>query len=219
MIRVKLITKGFIGVFICLTLMFHSCRKNNSFEGVITYENEVISKVDSLSAEEILGEVSTKDILFIKDGFYKLISNSDFLHFMLWRSIDESVYFYHLSDSMVLWHSKTNKISEFQPNFKLKKNVDTILEYPCDELSFIAENGRITKYYFSSQFALEPKFYKNYTHLFKYDIMKLMKSVYLGLTIENDQIISKTRAIKIENIKLEDDIFKVPTNKKIKRSK
>jgi hypothetical protein len=71
-------------------------------------------------------------------------------------------------------------------------------------------------YYYSSMYSLDPEFCKNYTISKKYEIMKIMKSVYLRLEMEYDSLIVNIKAISIKKTQLENDVFNIPRHKILK---
>lgn len=202
--------------------ILESCGSINvkqNFEGVIYSEVTYTSKIESLSAEQIYGQAKSTDVTYIKDGFYKVNSSTDFMNFMLWRHLDTTLYFTHLSSPDTLWYDYTNSHPSEISEFNIIKNSDTILNYVCDALVVLDSKNRVFTYYYSSEFSLDPEYYKNASNSAKYEIMKLCKSVYLRLKMESSYGIVDTKATRINKVTLKDKTFDIPEYKVLKEVK
>lgn len=199
-------------LFIIL-LLLTSCaskRSAKNFEGVIYSTAFYSSKIDSLNATELFGQERSEDVLYIKDGYYKAISTTDFMSYSLWRYDDTLVYFLNAQSKDTLWTDRTDSHPGYISKYEIIKNADTILNYACDALIVENDYGHTLTYYYSTQLSLDPEYYVNVKNSAKYDILKLMKSVYLKLKIESNYGTMESVPTRIEQKKLDDKTFELP---------
>ncbi|WP_298903922.1 hypothetical protein [uncultured Psychroserpens sp.] len=191
---------------VCLmTLTMHA----QDFEGVITYKSEYPINKTALSNDELKKELGTDVTTYFKNGYYKELTNSRFISYQLFRHNDSMVYYKHNIKSDSLFYSKVNTDKKETFSYKIEKRTDTILGYICDKL--IVEGGYGTKtYYYTSELSLNPEYYKNFTIGNKYDIMKLMKAIYLKLEMTYDAISVRVVATEVKKQKLENSVFDIP---------
>jgi hypothetical protein len=185
------------------------------FEGVITYKSTYLDSDMDMSITELEEMYGTETKTFIKNGFYMEVSNTNFIGYQLWRHCDTAVYYRHKRTDDTLLMNYTNLRPGGDFTFKLENNADTILGYPCDLLTVKNDRGTI-KYYFSSEFSLDPEYYVNYSHSNKYEIVKLMESIYLRLSVSYEYMHVDLIAVDIERRDLPEKIFEVPENMIIK---
>ncbi|MFT6921687.1 MAG: hypothetical protein ACJA1C_000684 [Crocinitomicaceae bacterium] len=198
-----------------------SCTTNEekqNFEGILESKVTYTSKIDSLSATDLFGQSSAKDVTFIKDGFFKVTSSTDFMSMMLWRHLDTTLYYFNKSSGDTLWFDRTNSHPGSIVEHQIIRNADTILNYVCDALVMINDKDKVLTYYYSPELSLNPEFYLNATNSAKYEVMKLIKSVTLRIKIESSYGIVDSEAVKITHKKLDDKLFDLPTHSVLKKS-
>lgn len=183
---------------------------SQNFEGVIYSTTTYTSKIDTLSADEIFGQSESSEKMYIKDGFYKVNSSTDFMSLMLWRHIDTALYFFNKESEDTLWYDKTYSHPSGIQEYNIIKNVDTILGYPCDALIILDDKFKTITYYFSPELSLDPEFYKHCQNSSIYEVLKLIQSIKLRLVIESHYAIIDSRVQKVIRKKLPKNIFELP---------
>lgn len=185
---------------------------SQDFEGIIEYEINFMPKSTDYSIEFMEKELGKKATTYIKNGFYKELTNSKFMSYQLFRYDKDKIYYKHDISGDTLFFSSTIEKKPYKFEYKIEKKADTVLNIICDRLTYTDNYG--TKiYYYSSEYSLNPKYYKNFTINNKYEILKLMKSVYLKLVMEYDFFNIEIIATDIKRKKLENETFKIPEGK------
>lgn len=190
---------------------------SQNFEGILYGATTYTSKVDSLSAEDIFGQDFSLDETWIKDGYFKVNSSTDFMSIMLWRSVDTTLYWFTRSTGDTLWYDRTDSHPSHIEDYYFVQDADSVAGYNCDALVILRENGNILTYYYNPELTLEPEYYRNATNSAKYEILQLIKSPYLRLVIESDYGIIDTRTLKVEQKELPDELFDLPEYKLLKK--
>ncbi|MGB1294044.1 MAG: hypothetical protein ACPG6V_01090 [Flavobacteriales bacterium] len=180
-----------------------------NFEGVISYRSTYTSNMDGVTVEEMFGQKSSLDQTSIKDGFYLNKSTTGFMNYQLWRSIDTMEYFMNTSSKDTVWFNKTNSLPTHFDSTAFEANADTVAGYLCNKLTVFRGN-QIYSYYYHPDFTLDPKYYNQYLNIAKFEILKLMKSPYLKLTISSPKFGLDMEAVNIKIKHLPDSIFRIP---------
>ena len=183
---------------------------NRSFEGILESNVKYTSKIDSLTTEEIFGQSEETNVTYIKDGFYKVNSSTDFMSMMLWRHSDTTLYYFNKSSGDTLWYDRTNSHPSKIIEYKIIQNADTIVNFICNALVILDDKDKVLTYYYSPELALDPEFYINAPNSSQYEIKKLIKSVTLGMKIETSYGIMESEVVKLTHKKLEDKLFELP---------
>jgi hypothetical protein len=100
---------------------------------------------------------------------------------------------------------------------ELNKNVIEVLGYKCDELVLTCKSG-VQKYYFNSKFKIDAKLFENHKFGNLYEYMSKAKALPLKLVIENAQFSMESVAASIEEQKINDEIFVLPTGATLEKS-
>lgn len=190
-----------------------------NFEGVILGATTYESKIDSLSAEDLFGQSFSLDETYIKDGFFKVNSSTDFMSMMLWRSVDTTLYWFSKSTGDTLWYDKTYSHPATIEDYYFVEKADSVAGYLCDALVILKENGTISTYYYSPELSLDPEYYRYATNSAKDKVVALIKSVYLKLVIESDYGRIESKALQVKWKELPDEFFALPKYKTLLESK
>lgn len=178
------------------------------FEGIVEYEMHYIPTSDRYTTELMEEAFGKRTKTFFKDGFYKELTDSKFMSYQLFRYDKNKIYYKHTTNDDTLRYIST--ISTNKSNFKydLYTKSDTVLTIVCDKLVVRDDYGTKT-YYYSSDYSLNPEFYINFTISNKYEIVKLMKSIYLKLEMEYQDFVVEITAKEITRKKLKKKVFKL----------
>lgn len=208
-----------IHVLALLILIAFSEVTAQNFEGVIYGATTYSSKIDSVGAEDLFGERLSLDETYIKDGFFKVNSSTDFMSMMLWRSKDTALYWFNKSSGDTLWFDRTNSHpAQIRDHYFIEK-ADSVAGYLCDALVVSMDNGNMLTYYYSPELSLDPEYYRFTTNSAKFQIVQLMKSVYLKLVIESSYGIVVSKALEVEWRELPDSFFDLPEHSQLKELK
>ncbi len=193
-------------------------KNNQNFEGILESKVTYTSKLDGITAQEIFGKSEETDTTYIKDGFIKSNSNNDLISMRLWRYLDTMSYFFYRSSGDTLWFDRTDSYPYEIMESEIIQNADTILNYVCNALIIHNDRNQALTYYYAPELKLDPEYYVNFSNNSKYEIMKLIKSVYLGWKIESVSGIMEGRTIKLTHQKLDDKLFDIPKHKILKEN-
>ena len=199
-------------IIFIITLLIAGLSYAQDFEGVVHYKRTFTIIDNRISIDQLEKDYGKKSTVYIKNGYYKSIDDSDFMTMQLYRYTDQKMYFFN-KNTDTLFYLSTNFREKNKYEFHLKKQTDTILGVVCDRLE-VKINANLTYiYYFSSKYSLDPEFYKNYTLINKNEILNRMKSIYLKFTGISKDYILTSEAVKIELKKLDESIFDIPKHK------
>ena len=186
-----------------------------NFEGVVAYETTYVSKLEGVSADKIFGQKTSKDTTYFKEGFYLHKANTERMHYLLWRSVDTMQYFKNLASQDTVWFDKTDSHPSFIDSTRVEKNADTVAGYACDKL-IVYRGNQVYTYFYNPDFKLDPKHYIEYTNSARYEVIKIMKSPTLRLTISGPSTFMDMNAINVDIRSLPDSIFEIPNGTLIK---
>ncbi len=183
-----------------------------NFQGIVHYEASFIVHNNNLSVEYLEKQMGRDIITYFKDGFYKEVTESDFMCYQLFRHDQNRIYFKNKLDRDTLRFSAVLKeeVNEFK--YEVLENVDTILGNVCNVLIVEGMYGKV-RYYYSSNFPIDPIFYSKYTLNNKNKIVEIMKSIYLRLEMEYPEFTVTVEAKEIVEKRLRKREFKVPKHK------
>jgi hypothetical protein len=194
-----------------IATVFASCQQNNeeSFEGKVIYKNSYKSKISNVSDEQFTSMVGSRQEYFIKGGNYKSLSNGSSFEWQLFINKDNKLYTkLNNSRSPISQDVAINTDSVLKT--ELNEGVQTILGYKCDELILHCKSG-IQKFYFNSELSIDPKSFANHKFANWYEYLSRAKSLPLKSIIENQQFILESVAIEIKPMKLEEELFELPS--------
>lgn len=186
------------------------------FEGEIIYQNTYKSKIHSLTDEKFTSLMGSTQDYFIKDGWYKSISNGALLQWQIYVPTDNKTYTKMSNNEAALWtdagSNSDSVISEI-----LNKNVADILGYKCDELILNCKSGT-QKYYFNSKLAIDSKMYVNHKYGNWYSFVSKSNAVPLKMEIDNAQFTMTSIATQVKSQKLQNSVFQLPPGIAIEKS-
>ena len=182
---------------------------SQDFEGIIEYEQSYSNNKTNLSIKELHEMFGTHVTSYLKNGYYKEITDSEYMSYQLYRYKDNMIYYKDNFNSDTLFYKATNLKHDIPLNHKLEKNADTILGYACDKL-IITDDYGTREYFFSDKLTLNPDYYKNYSYINKDKIVALMKAYYLRLRMTYSSFTVDIIAKNIKHKKLSRRIFELP---------
>jgi hypothetical protein len=186
------------------------------FEGKIVYENKYTSKQSGFSDNQWVYMMGSSQEYFIKGGNYKSLSNGALIAWQLYINADNKLYHKSPNNELILWNDgavNPDKVIQSE----LKKNVIQIAGYACDELILTCKSG-VQKYYFSPQLKVKAARYKKHKYGNWSEYIARAKALPLKIIIENSQFTLVSVAVEVQAMKLEDQLFQLPSGSKTERS-
>ena len=190
---------------------------SQSFEGEIIYSNTYKSKNTQFTDERwnlLLGNTQN---YFIKSGDYKSSTNGKLAQWQLYINKDNKLYNKMANSETVYWNDGSVQDDEII-KVEINKNVLEILGYKCDEIILTCKSG-VQKYYYNSKLAVDAKLFINHKFGNWYGFLSKSGALPLKMIIETPQFTITSEAIEIKPMKLDMNIFALPTNVNIEKSK
>lgn len=186
------------------------------FEGIVESKVSYTVKNDNFSVSELENLFGTEYTTYYKTGYYKAISESQFMSYQLYNNSEGRIYYMHNLNDDTLRYQSTIAKNESVYEFEIFENADTVLGKVCKML--VANNQtRVNIYSFSEDYYINPESYKNFTvsNLF---IQKLTtKSLNLRTRSIYEDFEAETIVTKITEKKLDKSIFQLPNHKFLKK--
>lgn len=182
---------------------------SQSFEGFITYQTIYQSNLDQFTTKEYFGQEESLDTCYYKDGYYSLVSTTDFIQKLLWRSEDTMHYFFHTHSKDTIWYERTDSKSNKMDSINLEYATDTLLNLICNKLT-VYIGKTIYTYYYSPLLKMDPKYYKQYKQNAKNQIVSLMKAPYLKINIVAPQGEITMTSTEIRSMEIPKHMFNLP---------
>lgn len=201
---------------IILIIINFNCFSQN-FEGEITYSNSYKSNNPQLKDEQLNLMLGTIQNYLIKDGNYKSTMNGKLLQWQLYINKDNKLYNKMSNSETLFWNDGSVQDDEIL-KIEINKNAAKVLGYNCDEIIMTCKSG-VQKYYYNSKIAVDAKLFINHKFGNWYGFLSKSGALPLKMIIETPQFTITSEAIEIKPMKLDMNIFALPTNVNIEKSK
>ncbi|MBF7091812.1 hypothetical protein IUY40_09675 [Flavobacterium sp. ALJ2] len=185
------------------------------FEGKIEYKISYKVISDKESEANLKRDLGTKITFVTKNGFYKEITDSEYMNYILYNPNENKLYFTDKLLPKTLFFYKGDKLPNTKIIYKIFKNAETILGHICNKLVYKTEKYEIA-FYYSKDLKIDPKYFKNFTYLNKNKNTEIMKSIFLKQIVTTKNYIATTVASKIIFVKISDKEFIKPLHEIIK---
>ena len=194
-----------------LILVNSFSQKKVSFEGIIMYENNFKSKIDSISNTQFENAFGKKTkYLLDKNGNYINLFKGAYITIQLFKKNKNTLYTL-LTGKDTIYYNKVNKKGGGISNVKRTKNKERVLDKNCDEVTFKTATSKY-KYYYNTDYFVDPKLFTTH-YLGNWDeIVKITKTFPLKVVLETDSFVMTSTAISIKKGKLEQHLFNLPPN-------
>ncbi len=183
-------------------------KPNLDFEGIIEYQISYIPK-DGQSVKTLEKQFGKSATTYIKNGFYKELSNSSFMNYQVYRSADTAVYFTNQNRNDTLTKMNVYESKNEEKVYSFQDHADTILGYECTRLRIEGPRNSY-EYYYNKNLSIDPSGYENFGYSDKNKVTKMIESVYLRLRIESPSFVMDICARSIEPKHLDDREFDLP---------
>jgi len=201
-----------------LVLLFAFKSFSQEFEGQIKYDISFKS-VDGgkLSNEDLVRKtVGRKSVFVTKKGAYKQITDSNFMALQIYNPDQGKLYYQNDTESDTINYKDVLKWNNenYEYEYEIVKNADTILGYICDKLIQRSKIGE-QDFYYNSKLKLNPIHFKNFIAFEKNKVTEIMKSVFLRSDMRFKNLILSYLATEINESKISDETFNLPKGKVI----
>lgn len=196
-------------------LNFPDQEKNKDhFEGFICYSSTIKGKNNKYDSATLQKFISKTDTFFYKEGNTVLQSLPDFRQLYLIK--ENRVFFEDSWSDTISWKSCGTPGAKVI-NYKIVPHKEEILGILCDELQVAFEDRVLTCYYNSDTLTIDPDLHQRNTIYNDNFLSGIKKSISLKFVIEREDYVVTTIAKSFSYRRLDDEIFKLRTNKPVKR--
>lgn len=203
-----------LSFLLCITLLSLSVYAQN-FEGKITYQYTYKSKQKQITDQQLLLSLGSSIDYYVKNGNYKSVSNGLNFQWNLYTTKENKIYQKFANTEAVLWIDasyNTDKVLKTE----IKRGVETIAGYLCDELTVTCRSGK-QKFYFNSKIGVDPKLYAKHQTNNLYEIYSKTNAIPLKYILDNDVFTMEGLAADIIETPVDDATFELPANVKLKK--
>jgi hypothetical protein len=195
-------------LLLLLTILISIPAFSQTFEGVVTYKNNFVSKLPNVTNEQLGIMLGTELKYYIKGGDYKNSFNGNFLQYQLYINKDNKLYNKLSNNETFLWNDTSVETEEILKT-ELNKGVVEILGLSCDELVLTCKSG-VQKYYFNTSLKIDASLYANHKGMNWAAYLSKSNAVPLKISVENQQFKLESVAIEIKPMALDSKIFELP---------
>jgi hypothetical protein len=177
------------------------------FEGEIIYQNKLKSKMSGRSDQQLEALFGTKNEYYIKNGYYKSISNGLAISQQIYDNAENKLYNKKTASDTLYWFSASINTDTLL-NYEILKDVDTVLGFKCNIIVMNTRSGT-TKYYYSNNLPIDIAKYKNH-HFNNWDFyVSKTKQLPLRIVMDNNHFHFESTAIEVKHLKLKNEDFKL----------
>jgi hypothetical protein len=178
------------------------------FEGIVNYNVEVRSKAPGITDKVMRTMLATGDnmTVWIKQGNYKQSTSAVELYYI---TAKQRVY-YKFKNIDTLYFLDYSSDTTAVTNSSILPDEQRVANYDCKTF-LIRTSGATKKYVYAPSLYSNPEYDKN-NKLGNYDVfIKATSSVWLNYTEETETYRSNTTATKVEERKIDNSIFNLPS--------
>ncbi len=185
-----------------------------TFEGKIIYKETLKGKVSNVKNKYFATINSFSKEHFMKNGNYKTIFKDGLIEWELYLKKENKLYTKFYNSDTLYWKDGTKTTYE-NLKIEINKGVANVLNYKCDEVIFTLSNS-VCKFYYNSNLLIDKKLFGNqklnhwYNFVSKPNLLPLKSIVEYGEMFGSSII--ESVAIEIKKMKLNKEIFELPSN-------
>ncbi len=195
--------------FVFVLVLLAPVNTKAQFSGRITYEDSYRSKTPRISGSDFEKFAGTKREFYIQGPFYKTVHNGELKSVMLYRGDENKIYRYNEVPDTIIWMDASRDTLSRISEPTVENSSEVILGLKCKKITVKSKLGTTT-YFFSNTYSINPNDFKNH-HLEYWDFYtSTAKSVPLKIIFEGEEIGFTSTAVKVESMKLETSVFKIP---------
>jgi len=196
-----------------------SAQDKTDFEGLVRFRHKMLSKNSNAQADLAYSMLGYNSDYYFKKGNIKWLTYDCFYKMDLFKPKDDKDYFL-TSQSDTIFTVK-NSTTDFDVlEYRLEKSADTIMGYVCDVFIMKLKPKQsetpisYRRYYFSSKFYVDPKYFTN-CNSNRYDlIFSQIQSIPLRIEFEWSDTMMIWEATQITPQILDDNFFQLDKKSK-----
>ena len=203
-----------ICVLVGVVLAVLGCR-GQSFEGEIIYSNSYTSKSPGLTDDRLRVLLGGKQEYYIKGARYRSVTNGGIVQLQVYDPASNRVYNQRPGNDTLYWIDAAAS-PDVVISWTIRRNAETVLGVPCDELSIKTNNGSVS-YYYSERYRLDSAGFRR--HRFgNWDFLSSKcGALPLKSVVENGQFRMESVATAIKPMVLMDAFFAIDDKLPVKR--
>lgn len=187
-----------------------------NFEGEIIYSNTFKSKLPNFTDEQLQLLIGDKQEYFIKDGYYKSLSNGQALTVQLYDNKTNRIYNKTPKADTLYWFDASVN-TDTVASFEIKKNAGKILGYECDAIIMKTKTGTTTIYY-NTKYKVDNKLYTKHNYSNWAFYVNQTKALPLKTVVETNQFKMESTAVEIKPMNFETGFFDIDPKAPVKKS-
>jgi len=199
-----------------LTLVLTFLAKSQSFEGVVIYSNNYISKIPTYPSEQFNILMGTQQAYAIKGNNYKSVFNGQFTKLQMYIGDENKSYTLTGKSDTLYWEDYGVNNSK-AISYEIKEHQDTILGISCNVIIIITEDSR-SEVYYNSKYSINADLFKNHNYNNWYYIISKTGALPLKTVFESAQFVMTSMATKITSMELDDNVFEVQNTNKVAKA-
>ena len=191
------------------------CAQSN-FEGLVVYEVSFQSKnpkIPNAYYERIMGKNLQ---YYIKGGNYLNFSDGQVVVMQLYRQAENKMYVQTTLSDSLYWSDASENGSLIQSQASKSKALK-ILDYECDELTFVTATGKET-YAYNAKLKVDPALYTKHAYNNWNTYTKTAGAVPLKIVADLPAYVMMATAIAVKPMSLEDTFFELPAKAPLAKS-
>lgn len=208
----------YIICFISLISTIALSQNNDSFEGIIIYENFFKSKIDSIKDSDFENAYGKQTKYMIsKNGDYINLFKGSYITIQLFKNEQNKIYT-ALNGNDTIVYNKTNDKTYHEPiSISKTDNEEICLDKLCNEIVFNTSGAKY-KYYYNTDYFVDPKLYTDHYLGNWNQIINLTQSFPIKVILETDSFIMTSVAINIKEGSINQNLFNLPLDTPIKQA-
>lgn len=206
----KYIVLGILGLLIVVGV------SAQPFEGKVVYQNTYKSKIPNVSDANLTAMMGSSMEYHFKEGNYMTVTNGSLLQWQLYLRKDNKLYNKMAGSVALFWNDGAVNEDEVIKS-EINKGVAEVLGYRCDELVLTCKSG-VQKYYFTNKLKVDPAWFTAHKFGNWADVVSKTKALPVKIEIDNAQFTLNCTATKIEEGRLDGQLFVLPPDAPLQKS-
>jgi hypothetical protein len=154
--------------------------------------------------------MGSKREFYLQGTFYKDVHYGELESVMLYRGDANKIYTYNVGADTIFWMDASKDTLSKVLDFKVEDSNEVILGMKCKKLTVKSQLGT-SIYFFNDHYSIDPADFKNHHLNFWNFYTSMCKSIPLKIIYEGEEMIYTSTAVKVDQAKLEPDMFKIPS--------
>jgi hypothetical protein len=201
----------FFAAFVLVAVVCHG----QPFEGEIVYANSYTSKSPGLTDDRLRALLGDRQEYYIKGSKYRSVTNGGIVELQVYDPQTNRVYNQRPGNDTLYWIDAAAN-PDVVVSWAIRRNADTVLGIPCDQIVIKTNNGSQTVCY-SSRYRVDTVGFRR--HRFgNWDLVtSKCGAMPLKSIVENGQFRMESVATAIKPMVLADSVFAIDDRRPVKR--